>query len=643
MRQPVAMCLLCLGGGALAQSVQEVERDALLQFDSGGALGGSEGCLVAGYAPTGGCAYRNDGMCDESIYCAPGTDTADCCLDGQPRAADESGAVVDASRVECNVPPPPPGQPGDWTAPCGWDRATLPCSSVAARGYYPAMESWHFKSTTWIGVICSAQGGVVIGVDAGQVVQDVDFTMATWSDATKAAVIGRLEDLAPLTYLQFLSVYNCPSITGDIMELQGLTSLSRLYVKNAPGVYGNHANLIAAIPALGQADSWGSRSNLWGDFCNPVPGAHYFQGEFACPVTTTLDAPDLLGADPCTCCDAPTFVRDTASGECVGAFLSLAVFNTLPRRKLHFPKHPLTPLPLWRTDPTCDPEPDCNGRGTSCVGGICPTCLPTYYGDFCQTVDLQRTAEEWPDYAALRQFDRSGVLEANEAWDPETLPCASGMSHMDMGWGSTWKGVTCNGKDGRVIKIDSSDWTAETRAAVTGRLEDLVPLTRSGDGTGCLEDLRLGTGDFARSPCVLITGDIMVLKDMYVPGCEFTYSGRYDDFEDNGIIDNTCTYLDVRGIPGVHGNHVELLAANPGLVGEQLDVMGDSDGPKFEGSSCSGFTCAGGGTPLAGAADLLGSDDCTCCDAPTFVRDERTGTCLGACACPVSLRFCWCS
>ena len=129
------------------------------------------------------------------------------------------------------------------------------------------------------------------------------------------------------------------------MELQGLTSLRTLHVKNAPGVYGNHANLIAAIPVLGEPDHWGYRSNFWGDFCSPLPGAHYYQGEFACPVTTTLDAPDLLGADPCTCCDAPTFVRDTASGECVGAFLSLAGSNTLPRRKLHLPKLPLTPLP----------------------------------------------------------------------------------------------------------------------------------------------------------------------------------------------------------------------------------------------------------------------------------------------------------
>jgi hypothetical protein len=189
-----------------------------------------------------------------------------------------------------------------------------------------------------------------------------------------------------------------------------------------------------------------------------------------------------------------------------------------------------------------------------------------------------------------------------------------------------------------VIQIDSLWWTDETRAAVTGRLEDLVPLTRSGDGTGCLEDLRLGTSDAGvrQNPCALITGDIMVLKDMYVPGCEYTYSGTSDDYADNGIIDLTCTYLDVRGIPGVHGNHVELLAANPGLVGEELDVS-DSQGPKFEYDGCSGFTCAGAATPLPGAADLLGSDDCTCCDAPTFVRDQRTGVCLSACACFISL------
>ena len=70
MSELVAMCLFCFGGGALAQSVQEAERDALLQFDSGGALRGSAGCLVAGsvIAGGGGCEYTNDApWCHEGV------------------------------------------------------------------------------------------------------------------------------------------------------------------------------------------------------------------------------------------------------------------------------------------------------------------------------------------------------------------------------------------------------------------------------------------------------------------------------------------------------------------------------------------------------------------------------------------------
>ena len=49
------------------------------------------------------CPYTGDGECDEGTYCVAGSDTTDCCEDGQPRERDLAGRAVDASQVDCSV------------------------------------------------------------------------------------------------------------------------------------------------------------------------------------------------------------------------------------------------------------------------------------------------------------------------------------------------------------------------------------------------------------------------------------------------------------------------------------------------------------------------------------------------------------
>jgi hypothetical protein len=44
-----------------------------------------------------GCAYTNDGECDETRYCPPGSDTADCCEHGAPQVGVEAADVCCAA------------------------------------------------------------------------------------------------------------------------------------------------------------------------------------------------------------------------------------------------------------------------------------------------------------------------------------------------------------------------------------------------------------------------------------------------------------------------------------------------------------------------------------------------------------------
>jgi hypothetical protein len=50
------------------------------------------------------CASTGDGVCDEGQSCPPGSDTEDCCLDDQPRLSDASGPI-DHNNVCCSTSP----------------------------------------------------------------------------------------------------------------------------------------------------------------------------------------------------------------------------------------------------------------------------------------------------------------------------------------------------------------------------------------------------------------------------------------------------------------------------------------------------------------------------------------------------------
>lgn len=74
--------------------------------------GGADG--TAGDSQPGGddspyCQYTNDDECDENAICPAGTDTADCCVNGEPRPVDPAGRTVIAANVCCGDDCAPPG------------------------------------------------------------------------------------------------------------------------------------------------------------------------------------------------------------------------------------------------------------------------------------------------------------------------------------------------------------------------------------------------------------------------------------------------------------------------------------------------------------------------------------------------------
>ena len=73
------------------------------------------------------CTSTADGVCDEGLSCPSGSDTEDCCLAGQPRSADIAGNQLDPANVCCSTAPQCVGQRTLQTAEdiCGADSARL--------------------------------------------------------------------------------------------------------------------------------------------------------------------------------------------------------------------------------------------------------------------------------------------------------------------------------------------------------------------------------------------------------------------------------------------------------------------------------------------------------------------------------------
>ena len=93
------------GGTRLRQFETSSLADTGIEESSGygdGGHGCDNSCTVDGSNGIQGCGYTSDGECDETTgYCPAGSDSADCCENGQPRETDLSGRGIDASLVRC--------------------------------------------------------------------------------------------------------------------------------------------------------------------------------------------------------------------------------------------------------------------------------------------------------------------------------------------------------------------------------------------------------------------------------------------------------------------------------------------------------------------------------------------------------------
>ena len=139
----------------------------------------------------------------------------------------------------------------------GWDANADPCAPAApdpaSGGCYHGNDC---DESGWVGVSCCVDGAASCASD-GSSRGPTRLNCASGNEG----VHGTLDELTPLTNLQYLSLSGCPRVTGDIAVLASMVSLTSVYLTNLAGVWGD-------IAALASLDLSGLRlfgTNVHGD------------------------------------------------------------------------------------------------------------------------------------------------------------------------------------------------------------------------------------------------------------------------------------------------------------------------------------------------------------------------------------------